>query len=202
MNSFFMNSICMNLNGFCCCLLLMIMNLMVDMKIFVLRLGHRKERDKRVSTHCGLVARAFGADGIVYTGEKDLQMESSLKKVVRQWGGPFFVKYDKNWKQFFKKFRGTKIHLTMYGMPIQNKIEEIRRKAAGKKLLIVIGSEKVPGEIYDMAGYNIAITSQPHSEIAALALFLHEFSVKKEKKFAKANIRILPQETGKKVIKV
>ncbi len=190
----------MNLNGFCCCLLSIIMNLMVDMKIFVLRLGHRKERDKRVGTHCGLVARAFGASGMVYSGEKDAQMESSLKKVVRQWGGPFFVKYEKNWKRFFKKFRGIKIHLTMYGMPLQKNIDELRKSK--KSMLIVVGSEKVPGEIYGTADYNIAITSQPHSEVAALALFLHEFSVKKEKKFAKAKLRILPQESGKRVIKV
>ena len=35
-------------------------------KISVLRLGHRLVRDDRVSTHVGLVARAFGASEIFY----------------------------------------------------------------------------------------------------------------------------------------
>ncbi|MEM2376537.1 MAG: tRNA (cytidine(56)-2'-O)-methyltransferase, partial [Sulfolobales archaeon] len=35
------------------------------MKVFVLRLGHRPLRDKRVTTHVALTARAFGANGFV-----------------------------------------------------------------------------------------------------------------------------------------
>lgn len=166
------------------------------MKILVLRLGHRKQRDKRVSTHCALVARAFGADGIVYTGEKDAQMENSVKKVVKKWGGQFFIKYERNWKNVLNRFKGIKIHLTMYGMPLQKKINEIK-KISGNKL-VVIGSEKVPSEVYALADYNVAVTSQPHSEIAALAVFLHELGEKK--KFAKAKLRVLPQERGKKMI--
>ncbi|MCC6052717.1 MAG: tRNA (cytidine(56)-2'-O)-methyltransferase, partial [Desulfurococcaceae archaeon] len=34
-------------------------------KIYVLRYGHRPERDKRVTTHVALVARAFGASGFI-----------------------------------------------------------------------------------------------------------------------------------------
>ncbi|MCG7848715.1 MAG: tRNA (cytidine(56)-2'-O)-methyltransferase, partial [ANME-2 cluster archaeon] len=33
------------------------------MNIVVLRLGHRPERDQRVTTHVGLTARALGASG-------------------------------------------------------------------------------------------------------------------------------------------
>lgn len=165
--------------------------------ILVLRLGHRKKRDKRISTHCCLVARAFGADGIVYTGEKDMGLESSLKKVVKNWGGPFYVKYEKSWKKLIKNWRGIKIHLTMYGIPLREKIAEIKRRK--KDLLIVIGGEKVPGEIFSLGDYNIAITNQPHSEVAALAVFLHEFFKGKEKKF-NGNLRIVPQEKGKKVL--
>ena len=35
------------------------------MEIVVLRLGHRLERDKRVTTHVGLVGRALGARGML-----------------------------------------------------------------------------------------------------------------------------------------
>jgi len=35
------------------------------LKVNVLRLGHRYSRDRRISTHVGLVARAFGADELL-----------------------------------------------------------------------------------------------------------------------------------------
>ncbi|WP_192806472.1 RNA methyltransferase [Saccharolobus islandicus] len=37
--------------------------------IYVLRLGHRPARDKRVTTHVILVARAFGAKGVYIEGK-------------------------------------------------------------------------------------------------------------------------------------
>ena len=33
--------------------------------ITILRIGHRISRDKRITTHVALVARAFGADNIL-----------------------------------------------------------------------------------------------------------------------------------------
>ena len=38
-------------------------------RISVLRLGHRIERDKRITSHLGLTARAFGADEIILSGD-------------------------------------------------------------------------------------------------------------------------------------
>ena len=37
--------------------------------ISVLRLGHRRERDKRITSHLGLTARAFGANEVILAGE-------------------------------------------------------------------------------------------------------------------------------------
>ncbi len=54
------------------------------MKVYILRLGHRISRDKRISTHCGLVSRAFGANGIIYAGEKDKDLMKSVKNVSKQ----------------------------------------------------------------------------------------------------------------------
>jgi tRNA (cytidine56-2'-O)-methyltransferase len=167
--------------------------------IAVLRLGHRKERDARVSTHCGLVARALGADSIIYTGEKDPKLLESVKSVAKNWGGPFSVSYSAGWKSEIKKHRkkGYSVaHLTMYGLPIKSAIGKVRKK---KKVLVVIGAEKVPGEVYRLADFNVAVTNQPHSEIAALAIFLHDYSGGKEKKFKKAKLKIIPQEKGKLV---
>lgn len=171
------------------------------MKIFVLRLGHRISRDQRISSHCGLVSRAFGANGIVYSGERDQKLLGSVRNVSRQWGGKFEVSYEKNWKKFVKNWKGTIVHLTVYGMPVQEKIKEIEKSK--KDMLIVIGGEKVPPEIYKLADWNVSITSQPHSEIAALSIFLDRFWKGGElyKRFAKAVIKVKPEEKGKKVIK-
>ena len=172
------------------------------MAVKVLRLGHRRLRDKRVSTHCGLVARAFGADGIVYSGEHDEKLIESIEKVVSNWGGVFEVGYEKNWRKFLKNFNGVIVHLTMYGLPFEEKMREVKEKASkGKDVLVVIGGEKVPGEVYGLADFNLSVGSQPHSEIAALALFLDRFFAGKEfeKKFD-GRLTVVPQERGKKVI--
>ena len=49
--------------------------------IVVLRIGHRLKRDERVSTHCGLVSRALGANKIIYSGEKDDKMLETIINV-------------------------------------------------------------------------------------------------------------------------
>lgn len=169
------------------------------MKVWVLRLGHRIKRDERISTHCGLVARAFGANGIIYSGEKDEGLLNSIEKIVERFGGPFEVEYEKNWKKIIENWKGKTVHLTMYGLPIQEKIEEI--KNCKEDLLVIIGGEKVPGEVYKLASWNIAVTNQPHSEVAALAIFLHElFEGKEFEKEFKGKVKIIPQEKGKKII--
>jgi predicted SpoU family rRNA methylase len=57
----------------------------------------------------------------------------------------------------------------MYGLRLQDVIPQIRTE---EKILVVVGAEKVPGDMYELADYNVAVANQPHSEISALALFL------------------------------
>jgi len=167
----------------------------------ILRLNHRKKRDKRITTHCALVARAFGADKFVYTGDEDKAFEKGVKAVVGQWGGNFSVKYKKNAKKFLKEQnKKTIVNLTMYGLPIQNEINKIRKN---KGLTIIIGGAKVPMDFYRLSHYNISITSQPHSEVMALGLFLDRYFAGRElvKRFKNAKIRIIPHSCGKLVKK-
>jgi len=166
--------------------------------ITILRLGHRRIRDKRISTHIGLTARALGADKVIFSGEKDDDLLYSVKKITEDWGGPFEAEYEKNWKKVINIFPATKVHLTMYGLPIQEKITELREKT---DLLLIVGSEKVPGEVYQLADYNIAVTNQPHSEVAALAIFLDQFFQTSEllKNFKNPRIKVIPNEKGKTV---
>ncbi|MCS7386463.1 MAG: tRNA (cytidine(56)-2'-O)-methyltransferase [archaeon GB-1867-005] len=173
-------------------------------KIVVLRIGHRPERDKRVTTHVGLVARAFGADGIAIDAD-DESVKSSLLRVVEAWGGPFTVEVGVNPTSFIRKWResgGEVIHLTMYGLNLPDVIDEIRR--SNKDKLIIVGAEKVPKKYYLLADWNVAIGNQPHSEVAALAVFLKELTKDWvfRSQFKGAKIKVCPSPRGKKVVKL
>ncbi|BAW31835.1 MAG TPA: tRNA (cytidine(56)-2'-O)-methyltransferase [Methanothermobacter sp.] len=165
----------------------------------VLRLGHRKTRDARITTHVCLTARAFGASEVIISGEKDNKIIENVNDVTKRWGGPFKTSYQKNWKKIMKKWEGEIIHLTMYGIPIQKIIEDIRKSENDK--LIIVGGPRVPGEIFKVADFNVAVTNQPHSEVSALAVFLHMFFNGKEleKRFENAKIRIIPSKNSKKI---
>jgi len=67
------------------------------MEVYVLRLGHRPERDKRISTHVALTARALGAKGI-YFSSFDEKVFESVRDVVSRWGGDFFIE-EVNWRK-------------------------------------------------------------------------------------------------------
>ena len=164
--------------------------------IAVLRIGHRLYRDQRVTTHVALVARAFGADEI-YVDRKDAQLERTIASVCERFGGDFRIKTGVKWKKIMEEWQGITIHLTMYGEPVEKKISEIRRE---KNILVVVGAEKVPYEVYELANYNIAIGNQPHSEVAALAIFLDRYNEGKwaERKI-KGKIEIIPSKKGKRV---
>jgi tRNA (cytidine56-2'-O)-methyltransferase len=168
----------------------------------VIRYGHREVRDYRVTSHCALVARAFGAKKMVVCESRDETAEKTLEGVTKYWGGDFKVEYEESWAKAAKnlKKKGYKIvHLTMYGLPVQETEEKLGKE---KKIAVLIGSQKVERGVYELADYNISITSQPHSEIAALAIFLDRVQKGKEleKEFKKAEHQIVPQEKGKKVL--
>ena len=169
--------------------------------LIILRLGHRPFRDQRISTHCGLVSRALSCDKIIYSGEKDEGFEKSINSVVKRFGGKFKIEYTQSWKKtinFHRKKKFSIVHLTVYGLRIQNEINKIRKK---KNILLIIGGRKVPWEVYQLADYNISVTNQPHSEVAALAIFLDRYFSGKEleKKFP-GKIKIMPEIKGKNVV--
>lgn len=172
------------------------------MKISVLRIGHRIFRDQRITTHCALASRAFGADEIIVVGDKDDKLIEHVSSTVKRWGGKFKISHAESWRYILKQAKKEKtklVHLTVYGELLKTKISTIRKD---DKIMIIIGSSKVPGEIYQVADYNVSISNQPHSEVAALAVFLHEYFEGKEldKKFSKAKIKVVPQAKGKRVI--
>lgn len=171
--------------------------------IVVLRYGHRHVRDYRVTSHCCLVARAFGAEKVEIIGEYDKNIEDTVKRINENWGKGAEIEFHDSWRKRIEKYRreGYAIaHLTMYGLPTQQVEQEISEK---EKLLIIIGSQKVEAEVYQKADYNVSVTLQPHSEIAALAVFMDRLQKGKElaKEFKGAKIEIEPAEKGKKTKK-
>lgn len=176
------------------------------MEIHILRLGHRLPRDERITTHVALVSRAFGAGAITYSGQHDGSLESTVSRIAENWGGKFPVSYSKNFISVIKDYKKkgfTVLHLTMYGVPLPEMEKKIKTR---KKILVVVGAERVPMEVYELSDYNIAVTNQPHSEVAALAMVLDRLQKGKElernfdRKF-KGKIRVEPNEKGKTVLK-
>jgi len=166
--------------------------------ITVLRIGHRIDRDKRITTHVALVARAFGADNI-FIDTKDKKIEETVRSICGRFGGNFKIETGVDRKKIIKDWAGTVVHLTMYGERLEKSINLINKS---KDLLIIVGAEKVPPEIYEMADFNISVGNQPHSEVAALSIFLDRYTngLWQKKKFTKGKIEILPCNKGKKVI--
>lgn len=172
--------------------------------ITVLRLDHRLGRDTRITTHVCLTARAFGADKVILSGEHDKHIIESAQKVVENWGGDFEVEYQKAYRPVIKehKQKGFEIiHLTMYGKHVEDVVPTIRDNNHDK--LIIVGGSRVPTDVYEAADWNLSVTNQPHSEVAALAICLHYMMDGSELKtvYNDGKMQIVPNNEHKEVIK-
>ena len=167
----------------------------------VLRIGQRVVRDDRVTTHVALVARAFGASKI-YMNEVNPEIKDTLNKINKTWGGNFEIEFIDDYKNVIKskKTDSVKIvHLTMYGESINDVESKLQNE---EQILIVVGAEKVPREVYDMADYNVSIGSQPHSEVSALAVILDRIQKGCQflSEFENPAREIIPTKNGKNVV--
>lgn len=197
--------------------------------IAVLRLGERPQRDQRINTHLALVARAFGASKLIMFF-RDPSLITSMNSIQNRFGGSFSIEVQNTagWRKILKNWKGIIVHLTMYGMRLDSGIEKLRdmilslsntsteledndhdnslpdnRKSEDPSdVIVVIGGEKVPAEVYQLANFNISVGNQPHSEVAALAVFLDRLNRGEElhKQFPEHRLRIIPQERGKKMV--
>jgi tRNA (cytidine56-2'-O)-methyltransferase len=174
----------------------------MNSEVGVLRLGHRLPRDSRLTTHVFLASRALGARLGIYSGQRDPGLEKSVAKAVEEWGGGFTLSYAPRWKQTVNEHmeKGWEaIHLTMYGLPHRARLEEIRESSAKK--LVIVGGEKVPGDLFKLADYNLSVTNQPHSEVAALAIFLYDLFEGKVAEDYGGKIRVEPSLRRKIVLR-
>ena len=174
-------------------------------RVVVLRMGHRVFRDSRVTTHVCLTARALGASGVIIANSPDKGVESSVREVVKRFGGSFQVETGPEWRHVIRGWKdegGKVLHLTAYGLPLPKVIDQIQ--AVRADLLVVVGSEKMPGEMFKLADWNVSVTSQPMSEVGALAVFLdwYHSHMEFELDFPGSEMQIVPSKEGKIVKEV
>lgn len=172
-----------------------------DFSVSVLRLGHRRERDKRITSHLGLTARAFGADEVILAGEEDDSALETWNSVSQRFGGNLRSRFEPKPMSWLRQFAktGTVIHLTMYGESWREVTGEIPKD---KPAVIVVGGTKVPAEVFSIADHNVSVGNQPHSEVSALGVFMESWlgPVEESSKFAGGQIEVVPSERGKKVV--
>jgi tRNA (cytidine56-2'-O)-methyltransferase len=172
-----------------------------DPEAAVLRLGHRPGRDNRMTTHVALTARALGADRVIHPGNASDAVDTA-RSVTERFGGPFAVEQDDAWRARLRDWDGVVVHLTMYGEPVQTVADEVRAAHRTDPVLVVVGAEKVPFDVYERADWNVAVTNQPHSEVAGLAVFLDRLFEGREldREWTGAERRVVPRATGKRIV--
>ena len=168
-------------------------------RVRVLRVGHRPGRDPRLTTHVALVARAFGAERM-YLHPPDPRVAATVDQLRSRWGGGFSVEPAPSWKEVVRASAGPVVHLTMYGRPLAAVLPRLRRAS---ELLVVVGGAKVPAALYGAATYNVSVGSQPHSEVAALAVLLERLlGLPSARPLTGARQRIVPSARAKTVVAV
>jgi tRNA (cytidine56-2'-O)-methyltransferase len=175
-------------------------------RVFILRWGHRIHRDIRLTTHVALTARALGADGFILSDAEDPHIEETVSKIMGRWGGKFRFEMGIPWKKAVADWHsegGVVVHLTAYGENIQTSDALTRIKTLNRDVLLLVGSQKVPGEFYssEVSDFNVAVGNQPHSECSSLAVFLDRYFEGKElaEPFEDAKIEIVPKKRGKEI---
>ena len=169
-------------------------------EVAVLRLGHRPGRDERMTTHVGLTARALGADRVILAND-GASRRDTIEDITDRFGGPFAVETTTSPVALLDDWEGAIVHLTMYGLPVAEVEDDIRDAHSEQPVLVVVGAEKVPWDVYDAADWNVGVTNQPHSEVASLAVFLDRLFEGREldREWVDAEKTVVPEDTGKTV---
>jgi tRNA (cytidine56-2'-O)-methyltransferase len=167
-------------------------------EVVLLRWGHRPQRDVRLTSHVALASRAFGASGFILADSVDEHLRATVEKVTKSWGGNFRFEMGTPWKVAVSNWKDKGGVENIQTSDVVNRIWD-----SGKNVLLIVGSQKVPPEFYseDVSDFNVAIGNQPHSECAAVAVFLDRFFGGEElsKGFENAKIHVVPQERGKQI---
>ena len=87
----------------------------------------------------------------------------------------------------------------MYGSQAHEIVGEVQDSESD--ILIIVGGAKVPTKVYKNSDWNVSVTTQPHSEVAALAVFQHLLMDGKEfdLEFEDPVFEVIPTAQGKTV---
>jgi len=153
-----------------------------------------------MTTHVGLTARALGADRVVFEDDASGAADT-VRDITDRFGGPFDVETTESPFGVLRNFEGRVVHLTMYGERIQDVARDVREAHREGPLLVVVGAEKVPFDVYEAADWNVGVTNQPHSEVAGLAVLLDRLFEGREldREWVDADRQVVPMEAGKRV---
>lgn len=120
--------------------------------------------------------------------------------VTNTFGGDFKASYVRNGSKILRNWNGISVHLTMYGVELADRLAELQsRFKSGQDLLVIVGGAKVSGDIYKLSTYNVCIGNQPHSEVAALAIFLDRLfeGQSRIRFYEEAPLNVIPSERSK-----
>jgi len=128
-------------------------------------------------------------------------------RVEETWGqGLDLISCGLPWRfyvELWRKRNWPVVHLTMYGVPVDDVVGGLRE--TGKPVLVAVGAEKVPTELYELANYNVSVTNQPHSEVSALAIFLDRLYSGQELYYSlyeNPRLKVEPSSREKRVIRL
>jgi len=120
-----------------------------------------------------LASRAFGANSIIFTTNYNSKLVRYFKTINSKWGGNFEVRFEKDWRaEISRKKNYEKVYLTMDGVPI-NKI--IYRIKTYKNILLIASFQNAQRSVKEAVDFNVSITTQPHSTVSSVAVFMHMF---------------------------
>ena len=147
----------------------------------------------------------MGVSKFLLSGDEDEKLFENVVSVNERFGHGLDCRYEKSPLKYLRNIvnnevnRPTVVHLTMYGEPFKSTTPSIPK---GNGVIVIVGGAKVPGEIFKISDYNIAVGNQPHSEVAALAVALSQWhsSVAIQSRFEGGSIRVIPSREGKNVV--
>ena len=149
----------------------------------------------------GLAARAFGASSIIFTTPKNSRVVRYFKGLSARWGGNFNVEFTNDWRKELDVKKNYKVvYLTRFGVPIRS-VESILRTY--KNLVVVVSTTDNKSAIR-RADFNVSISTQPHTNISAISVFLHEFYSGRELAlhFENARYKVVPAARGMRVARI
>ncbi len=149
-----------------------------------------------------LTARALGASGFILADITDSKVKETIEKVTDCWGGDFQFEMGQQWKRVVKDWRaqnGITVHLTAYGENIQTSDVMKRIRIAGKDVLVIVGSQKVPAGFFSEDRSQISMLLWEISLIRSALVWLFFLTV-----FLRGNLlqKLLVMQKGKSFLRL